>query len=63
MHPISVIHIDGDDDSDDVDEAVQLAADDSQQTNIMDDSTSEAPVCGRSLLPLIFSCCKDLCHF
>jgi len=40
MHhgPVSVIHIDADDDSDDVDQSLQPTNDDSQLVNIIDDS-------------------------
>ena len=43
--PISVIHIDGDDDSDEVDEAVQLTDDESQRSTVISHSTNNTPVC------------------
>ena len=41
VDPISVIHIDGDDE---VDDAGQLSDDESQQMNVIDDSTNDALV-------------------
>jgi len=44
MDPISVIHIDADDDSDDANNATQLVSDEPHQTTVIDDSTNDAPV-------------------
>jgi len=44
VDPISVIHIDADDDSDDADNATQLVSDEPCQATVISDSTNDAPV-------------------
>ena len=52
-----MIHIDGDDDSDDVDQAPQLTTDE----RVMDDSTNVSSVCCLAVLLLVnYGCCNRL---